>query len=198
MTKFKVSKCQSVRSFTLIELLIVVSMVAMIGLAVYTTFASGLKVWKRVQAEPFEEKMVIAFDKFSHDLHNAFTFTGIKFAGRKDSLTFAAVVVSRGFDFMPIGKVSYVFDPAANSLLRSQADMAEIFVDHSPNDTVIIDNIVTAEFAYLRLDAATNNYIWVDDWALPALPLAVRLQVEYEHEPENLIFTKTVDIPVGA
>ena len=46
-------------AFTLVELLIVTAMLAVISLAIYSTFSSGLKIWQRVSKPIPEEDLGI-------------------------------------------------------------------------------------------------------------------------------------------
>ena len=64
---------------TLVEMLIVVGLVSFVMVAIYTSFANGLKVWKRSQQLVIEEDVAIFFDKFSQHFYNPFPHSQTKF-----------------------------------------------------------------------------------------------------------------------
>src|SRR3989338_2632588 len=68
----------SKKSFTLIEMLLVTSLMAMIGLAVYHSLVNGMKIWDASTRYTAEEDVALFFDKISQDIRSATNYSLIK------------------------------------------------------------------------------------------------------------------------
>jgi prepilin-type N-terminal cleavage/methylation domain-containing protein len=76
------------KGFTFIELILVVSMMAMIGFAVYGAFSLGIGVFRATSKEkPFND-LAVFYEKFSMDIRNILFTTEIDFKGFPDKLFF--------------------------------------------------------------------------------------------------------------
>ena len=73
--------------FTLMELMLVATILVVIGAAVYGTFASGINIWERVSARSVTEDINLFFKHIAHDVRNSFNITSIKFRGGIKSVT---------------------------------------------------------------------------------------------------------------
>lgn len=70
------------RAFTLIEMLIVASLLSVTGLAVYHAIANGVRVWEYSRRYSSQEDAVIFFEKITADLQNAYQYSLISFDGK--------------------------------------------------------------------------------------------------------------------
>ena len=59
------------KGFTLIEVCLVSAMVAIISLAIYTTFANGIKIWQKAHTEILEEDVSIFFERFTSVIYKS-------------------------------------------------------------------------------------------------------------------------------
>ena len=87
MNKLNSRRLLSRRAMTLMEILIVVSLIAMMSVAIFNALSNGMKIWKRSQQMVIEEDIAVFFDKIAHDIRNAFVFSQFRFEG--DELRFA-------------------------------------------------------------------------------------------------------------
>ena len=78
--------------FTLVELLIVVSIVALIGMSLYAMFASAMDMMRRVSRTEVAEDVSIFLEKLDRDISNQVTFRGIPFEGKETSLSFPSPI----------------------------------------------------------------------------------------------------------
>jgi prepilin-type N-terminal cleavage/methylation domain-containing protein len=77
------------KGFTLIELLIVSSIMAAVMLAVYSCFATGMKIWQRCQDfNQAESGLLIDLERISALLRRAVNFPPIGFEGSKEEISF--------------------------------------------------------------------------------------------------------------
>ena len=182
------------RAFTLVELLIVSALLAIISMAVYAVFNSGVKIWQRIGDLTWEEDLNILLDKLQSDLRNSFDFQGIDFTGEKDKLAFATIVDSARLKKKTVGQVAYFFDTYSGTLSREERDYAHIFGEDRGRVSVVSTNIRFLRFQYRYYDEEMKRYIWNDQWATEGLPGAVRVELEFD-DGDAARITRTVDIP---
>lgn len=74
--------------FTLIEVMLAVMIVSVISVAIYTTFAQGINLWKRALSEQPDLDVELFLEKAAMDLRNAFPYGTQGFSGSEDSFEF--------------------------------------------------------------------------------------------------------------
>lgn len=184
--------------FTLIEMLIVTAIISVVALAIYTTLNNGIKIWQKVNRQLPEEDLNIFFDKFSLDLRNSFKFSGINFSGTIDTLEFPTLVNSPRLQKRTVGKLIYVYEPQNRILNRYQVDFAGVYSGESnASSQQSLRNMRALKFQYYLYDEQKKEYLWQDEWSNEGLPLAVRVELEFDDGKEIKKFTKTVGIPTG-
>jgi len=198
---------QTKNGFTLIELLIVTALLAVISLAIYATFNSGVKIWQRVNKQIPEEDLDIFLEKFALDLRNSFKFNGFNFLGEEKRFEFPTLVNSPGMNKKTVGKVIYLYDSESNIIKRNLLDFSQIYNGEEGTTQELLKNVKSLKFRYYLYDKEKKEYLWQDEWLkedLPrpseqerGLPLAVRIELEFGNGTEIKKFTKTVNIPVS-
>ena len=186
------------RGFTLTEILLVAVILSIIGLSVYGAFNNGIKVWKRIVKNITQEDVSIFFDKISRDLRNTFQYSGVKFEGTAESITFPALVVSDE-QVDGIGCVSYFVDSHKNTVNRTQMDYSQIYRDITPTARKLVNNIEKLTFQYYYDDSDAGQFYWKSSWEEEEekkLPLAVRIQIEFYEDGRKNDVIQTVFIPV--
>ena len=186
------------RGFTLIEMLIVTAIISVVALAIYATLNNGIKIWQKVNRQLPEEDLNIFFDKFSLDLRNSFKFNGINFSGTIDKLEFPTLVESRRLQKRTVGKLIYAYEPQNQILNRYQLDFAGIYSGESnvsPQQS--LRNIRALKFQYYLYDEQNKVYLWQDEWSKEGLPLAVKVELEFDDGKEIKKFTRTISIPTS-
>jgi hypothetical protein len=186
------------RSFTLVEILVVSMILALVSLAIFSTFSSGIKLYKRMTVESGAIDRAIFLDRFTTDLRNSFLFTGLEISGQDDSCSLPTVVYQPALQARSIGLVNYAYDSGSRQLLRTQSDYAQLYAGRQPQVRQRLSGITGARFSYYRKDPEKNAYLWLDEWDIPdEVPLAVRLELtEGSGEDERKIL-RTVWLPVA-
>lgn len=187
----------SLTGFTLIEMLMVTSMLFVISLAIYATFNNGIKIWQRINVKVPEENLNIFLDKFSRDLRNSFIFAGLNFSGQEEKLEFASLVSSLHLNKRTVGKVIYSYDSGEKTFSRQQKDYAQIYSEESDENIQSLENIKSLNFQYYIYDKEKKEYFW-QDGSLDNMPLAVRVVLELDNGTRIIKFIKTVSIPVSS
>ena len=183
--------------FTLTELLVVSAMVSIIALTMYSVLNNGLKVWKKVNQPLAQEDMDIFMERFSHEIRNAVKFTGMNFAGSKYNLEFPALLNSRSLNKFTVGMVSYSYYPNDEKLTHSERDFSQAasVMESTPGETLA--NVKSLSFKYYNYDQAKKEYLWLDNWDKPAMPLAVRMELEFKDGNKIGTFSRTVSVLIG-
>ncbi len=191
-------------SFTLIEMLLVVSLMAMTGLAVYNVIASGLKIWERSQRYTVEEDAAIFFEKLTRDLKNSYPYSLIKFSGTGVRMSIPTLVnmpvdkkiaAGRPAYIEQMGCVEYFWDQGRQALSRRQANYSQALGGHFDRGTVLVKPVQGLRFLYLYRE---ENEIRKKKTADGALPVAVEVSLLLGDQTEPVkTMTRQINLPRG-
>lgn len=167
--------------FTMIELMISASLIAVLSLAIFSTFARGLDVWKRVKTlDRVEDHVHVALEKFSRELRTTFNFKPVKFTGEKNRIVFPTYVRLKGSadpNLEHVGKVTYLFNPEKRAIFRRQEGYSDLFHSERVPVEKFIAPVEEAVFAYYAFNPGEEKYEWREKWKEPLRPEGVRLTI---------------------
>lgn len=167
--------------FTLVELLLVMTLAPIVFVAVYSNFSAGTRIWQRLQADTPEEDTAIFLSKAKRDFTEAMRFSPIPFSGDDEEVAFAA-----GIDTVPalgghrgIGRIRYFYDPKARGIMREIRNFSHVYEDKPGSVTRLLGDIDSFKLSYLAYDPLAPGYVWTEGFepkpnASP-LPAAVRM-----------------------
>jgi len=189
-----------IKGFTLLELLITTSLIALMGLAIYSTFARGVMVWERgSKTDIVEQEARFTLQNLAKELRNSFKFSGIKFSGTKDAISFPTYVNTARVGEAPkweIGRVSYFYDSSKKSFFCREASYVDLFQDDLPKAREIVSQVNDLEINYYFFDAIGKTYKWKNSWSdKETFPLGVRIALTTGSGEEGKEFVKTVYLP---
>ncbi len=196
----KISCKADKRGFSLIELLLVMTLAPIIFFAVYSNFISGVRLWQRMQVGTPEEDQVIFRMKTQRDFQNVLRYAAVPFTGEKDGVSFTAGIEADEVlgGKRAIGRVRYFYDDSANAIAREVKDFSQLYRESAGQTTLMARNVRSFEIVYLVKDALKNDYAWEEKFRpeKPSdLPLAVRLIYTTESSAENT--QQTFFVPSG-
>lgn len=194
------------------ELMLAVSIFAVIALCLYSVFSGGIRVWRR-QEEGFKyyHAVRLALDRMATDLRNSIEYSlpekvGLTsdtnlssvFTGEKKQLSFVTLI---GMD---LAKVTYYLDNSSSgghALKRKIVLQKEGFRDENSRDEVLARGLDDLSFEY-AYEADTDAPDWRDAWAQAdsnkglkqKIPAGVRITLVLKNET----FIKTVFVPHGS
>ncbi|MEK7447908.1 MAG: hypothetical protein AAB019_00325 [Planctomycetota bacterium] len=194
---------KSKKGITLLETLLAVSLIAVVGLAIFQVYAQGTQVWRRVQTTGQQKERVLIFlERFSKELKNTFRSDGIPFSGTAQSISLAGLVpelVVQGeeqdYIFKP-GRLQYEFDPVQKVLKRAQITYPNL---DKPTDSFFrpeLENI--EEFSFSYYGPAGSGFEPELLKAANELPAAVGVKIKWlksENEVESV--EKIINLPVN-
>lgn len=187
--------------FTLIEMLVALAMFSLIGLAVVTTLGNGIKIWQRLNIATRQEDINIFFDRFTREFQNTFKFNTIEFQGEKHRIGFATFVTTPGSSLPQetgIGEVAYSFDKTKRQLSKEVRNYSQMYEDKSGRSQILFKDVESMKFDYYFYDDKEKEYIWSEEWELrEALPLAVRIELEFENGRQSERIARTIDILIS-
>ena len=174
-------------------MLLTVSIFAVAGLAVYTTFSSGMKVWRKAKDLSLKSRgQSLKIEKMKRELRQAFLFRKeeIAFSGTKVKIGLAAIIDSK------VNRLTYSFDAGQDAILRNTEKLEDILASQEGQgemaaDTPYISGVKEFSLAYFYLDPQKSAYAWKDDWQEDYLPTALRLNIGFEDEK----YSETIFIP---
>lgn len=188
-------KKRRARAFSLVELLIALSIFAVVSIAIYSTFNSGLKVLRKVKdIDLAQQSFIFKIERFSKELRQLVPLRKLLLSGAKESVSFGALV-----DEEPC-RLTYYFDKSSGNLMRQTDRLAEIITEEKKIDpelkskgAVFLKKANEIKFAYLYRDLKKNVYAWAEEWKENFLPLAVQLTVSCDKQN----YVTTVFLPTA-
>ncbi|MDD3906286.1 MAG: type II secretion system protein GspJ [Candidatus Omnitrophica bacterium] len=206
------------RAFTFIELIIAVTIFAVIAVSIYSTFNAGIRVWLKTSPMIEENQSLrIFFGTVAADLKNAVAYYPksetlakpvfgaeyegrINFEGAADRMSFITVIgvsdPETGFR-EELARVTYAYDKDKKCLRRLVATAAEGLNEDNARSSEILKDINEKDFGIeycykAKLSNTEYEYEWRDAWEeknVQDVPRGVRIKVGE--------FRKTVFVPTG-
>jgi prepilin-type N-terminal cleavage/methylation domain-containing protein len=180
------------KAFTFIEMLVVVSLFAILSLAIFSTFACGMGLWRRIQDNAFAKRRpFLVLEKLATELRQTLEFSKIGIDGKSDGISFP-ILSSEG----EIIKVTYSL--GEDSLSRTEENYKGILwgseEDTEGRTRILLSGVEELKFSFARKEEGKVEYSWSDLWSKKdGIPLIVKIELKNKDES----FTKTVRMPVS-
>ena len=180
--------------FTLLEMLIVIVIFSLIGLAIYGTLSNGIRIWQRVNQAVAQEDINIFFERFAGELRDCFEFSTIKLQGKEDEIIFATMVTTPGSG-TGVGQVIYQYDKNAGGIIQEKRDYSQIYKGKSGFRRELLTGVDYLKFSYYFYDEDEKEYLWQQEWQEDGLPKAVRIELGFNKDDQDEKIIRTIDIP---
>ena len=172
------------KGFTLVEMIVAIVIAASLGMAVYTTFAQGVRIWTRTAKDRGEWKVDLWMDKVTEDLRNAFWDSKWPLKGTRTELFFTTLFHGGGGTF-PGGVPAYfryAFDPKAKDVMSQRYAFEDVLMSRSRSKTTVavLEKVLTFELEYYGYDPKAKVYRWESQWNKDCFPEAVKITIEPE------------------
>ncbi len=192
------------KSLTLVELLLVTSIMAALSIAIYQSFFNGIDVWKRSGRVSTEEDVLIFFDKLNNDLARAMNFSGLEFEGQDRSVEFPTIVnvpLTRSgsreisYVFQQPGMVRYLFQYERGELSREVAYYGRALKKEFGAPRIIVRGVAGVDFSYEdSVDGRLEKHGPLDH----TLPDYIRVRVQVKDDTgEAREFQRIFEIPAS-
>ena len=195
--------------FTLFELVVVTALMGVVAITLYSVFASGMKIWDRLNTHSEGETITLFFHKLSADLRNSFPYRGMEFVGDETSLSFATLLI--GNEAVGggggVGRIAYRFDEDQKTIARGQEDMSDIYEEEEGRQRVVLEGVGSVQFRYYYYDMVEEAYLWQETWPPKlfvesvddklALPAAVEIELNLDDASQKGHYAKRIFVPTG-
>lgn len=183
----------------MVEVLIALSIFAVVSIAIFSTFSSGLGVLRKVKdMDLAQQTFILKIERFSREVRQTTKLRKLLLSGTNERLDFGQVL-----DDMPC-RVTYYLDKSNRCLMRNADKIADIFKDAriapelKTKGAVFLTKVSEAKFSYLSYDLKKKDYIWSEKWEEEALPLAVKLNLTTDKQNyAQTVFLPTAELPAG-
>lgn len=184
-----------VTGFTMVELLIVSALLAVVSLAIFGVFNSGIRIRQRMHKEITNEEVNILLSKFTRDVSNGIKFSAINFSGDNEGVRFATLLYSPQFGKRTVGQVSYICRSGA--LVRCEKDFSQLYTGQECSLKPALNNLESCQFKYCFYDEEKGEYFWKEASSEERMPLAVRIELGYRDEGGGRTLSRTAGIASG-
>ena len=189
------ARLSSTGAFSLVELLIAVSIFSVVSIAIYSTFSSGASVLRRVKNIDFtQQQVLLKAERLARQLREQPNYRKQLFLGAKSKISFAA-----SSDYFPC-RITYYFDDSSSCLMCVVDKLDTIITSEGKIDTelkakptVFLSKVKEIKYSYLYLDLKKNEYSWTDEWSQGYLPAAVKVTIT----GQNQEYVWTVFLPTA-
>ncbi len=167
------------RGFSLLELLLVLTLAPVVFFALYSNFAAGLRIWSVVTRATPEEDSNIFFHKVRRDVENMMRSDAAPFSGDAGEMAFASAV-----DAPPelggaygIGQVRLYYDESSRTVRRETKDYSQNYREAPGHVTVLLQDVTSFSLSYLTPSQTGGSPSWDGSWTPQqgVLPAAVRV-----------------------
>lgn len=189
--------------FTLLELLIAVTVFAIIAVSIYSSLGAGIRVWKR-SSEAMSENQVLRlfFEMVSSDLKNAVRYYAVPGSDQKNfeaepgKISFMALVAAASKEskaHAELARVVYYLDREKMAVCRKLATIRVGFDPEKAKAVELVTDVEEKDFSFeycYPADESRTSFDWKDGWEDDKnIPGGVRIKLRD--------FVKYVYIPAG-
>ncbi len=186
----------------MIELLIVVSILAIIATAIFAALSSGMNVYRKVQAYTTKQiDILLTLEKMEKDVRNMLNVSNIPFRGGPEDMSFPGLIMEYDGGEIPspsVGGISYRFNGETGHLIREEHVYAEAVsgITHGAGPSGSPTPVKTAAFSYYYFDTVSKEHMWKNSWdTKDGIPKAVRIELKFNDGSRDVELARTIFIP---
>lgn len=193
------------RAFTLIEMLIVASLLSITGLAVYHAIANGVRVWEYSRRYSSQEDIAIFFEKITADLQNVYHSSLISFDGEPQMIFIPTIVrmpadqgsPDKGQMIEQIGGAEYYLQTGRQTIYRRQRNYSQALKNKKNVEARALAGSVTKlHFSYFVLE---NGELKLKKKLSDEIPASVQIEIDFVEVSGNVRhLQRMINLPCGA
>ncbi len=198
-TRFKLLVVDQ-RGFTLLELLVAVSIFTLVGLGLAASFSTGIKVKRRANRHHARlETANIVLGEIQLNLRNLTPSYDVYFEGSDDELVFVAPVTEWRDGYRnetQLLRHQYQNDTVLDRILKITSEMDGRF----PEQSVMAADGAQLRFAFLATADPAGVHTWESTWSGQGFPLAVKIELIFPSDMNSnisTVWTRIARIPIA-
>ncbi|MGE5280583.1 MAG: type II secretion system protein GspJ [Deltaproteobacteria bacterium] len=195
------------RAFTLVEAALAAALMAVVGLVVFKTFASGLRLWQRQDEGAPAREAAFFFERVQRDIENGCRYGAWVFWGNATQVEFPGYAGSLLIDSVRVpspARVRYAWEEAAGAVGRVVVSLTDDLQGAVGAGRPVLSGVERFDFSYYFLDPQRKEYVWAPQWppgdvALKddARPLAVRVEMTLRRKKKTYDAVRIFSLPLG-
>lgn len=185
------------KGVTLIEILLVTSLMILVGMAVYGVFSLGVAVYKRAEIDKPRNEMMIFSERLADDIRNIMLSPEKDFIGTSNRLIFhihrTKYLISKldTGEEDPILRVEYVYEASNNSVVRRSYKYGAA----KPYSSVtLLKGTGTVKFSYVKAEDRSSIVEFLEKTEI--IPRSLKVEI-VEKTQNSFIFSRILDIPIS-
>ncbi len=191
------------KGFTFVEVLLVISLMAIVLVAVFQAMAMGITLWDRITNAFQEEDTILFFEKLTRDLRNSFRYSSFDyFQGDESELGMATLVrtfirekKNTEVSYIDgIGMVTYFWDPVKHIITRRERNYNQILKEKDGKEDALVSNVLSLRYKYFV--KTQFGYEWKTKLK-GIIPASVMVIVETITKGKRSVLTRVINIPQG-
>jgi prepilin-type N-terminal cleavage/methylation domain-containing protein len=148
MDKVKINR----RGFTLLEMLLVVSIISFVAVSLSVSFAQGSRIFEKLNRVTKYEEAAILLERITRDYKNGFNYSLITFEGSKHSISFARLLHDDTLNTSELSafpvRVTYSFDQNAKNVIYTQDNKYGMGGNNYDQKKAVASGITNLEFNF--------------------------------------------------
>lgn len=196
-------KTKGLRGFTLLELLIAVTIFSIVAVAIYSSFNVGIRAWRKAEnSYKVRQEARHALNTIGRELRCAINSTAIEmpFEGSSNYVSFCRTMKvpnPQGGYSEGIFEMTYTFeaeDKAVYYILQTYEERAK---KETGTKSLLASDVLDFKLQYAYLDL--DKVVWKDGWEELNIPLGVKVSLSYPSQSEGQVveYSETFFIPTG-
>lgn len=184
--------------FTLMELLLAMTLFSIIAVAIYSSIAVGIKAHKKGEALAGRyNDLRFAFNTIGQDMRTAVNMSGVYLVTEPQKLSFHSIQNAKG-NVKEICKITYLWGKEKDyyKLYRLKEGYIDSLQGSRPKGDAILDGIKELGFSYgyqKKTTSGEKEFKWKEEWKAEYLPRLVKLRLKIRDE----VFNKYIFCPAG-
>jgi len=185
----RIENLSSSRGFTLVEIVVAVTIFAIVALTLGATFISGARIWQRAKDFSFlKHEALLSLEAISKELSRCINTPLVGFEATERRITFASLKNES------VVAITYTYKPLQNSLWRKELELRDILNKKKNITEKKVLPLESFDLEFYYFDEGEDTYLWKNSWSEEdGIPKAVKLKMKTKDE----VFKKTIFIPVS-
>ena len=182
--------------FTLVELLVVASILGLVILVTAATITAGVRVWDAARSYgEVDAEALFGLAVTEQDIASALPFAEIPFSGDRTRISFAGLPAGGAGETPALGTIEYAYDAGRRAWERRQWSYPGGHRE-AARPELLVRNVVAAQLSYVGMtpegEARAVQETWTDT---TSFPVRVGIVLTLDRDGERTSYERTVFIP---
>lgn len=188
--------------FTLIEMLIALSLFAAVLGTIAATFFSGTTVLRRIQCQGFQDQeLLTTMERIRKDFSQYHNFRPVPFDGSYEKIQFPALTPAGEWGENQLsepGRLAYFHDRRKDLFCRSTVAYRALRSQRYLEDSCspLMEDVSRVHFSYFGMPDDAQTYSWSGSWKGATPPRFIKLELEYKDACSDEKIRKTAVFPI--